>query len=171
MKNKQQATRFAAFTIAELVVVMALSLLVVAVALSAYQLINAQYFNYERDSKVILEVSTVKRLLYEEVQRAKTLYVADTGIRLAFEEFEIDYEFTDKAIIRKPLLAGVLVDSFFIEAHRWEARFEDNFVETGLIDYFELEISLHAQTEKLIFQKEYSASQLLRLVPREVPRK
>ncbi len=171
MKNRQQAVRFAAFTIAELVVVMALSLLVVAVALSAYQLINAQYFNYERDSKAVLDVNTLKRLLYEDVQRAKTLYVVESGIRLNFEAFELSYEFTDKAIIRKPMLEGVLADSFFVEARRWEASFEENFVAAGLIDYLEVEISLHAQTEKLSFQKAYSARQLLRLVPREVPRK
>lgn len=151
-----------AFTLAELVVAMIISSIVMATIYTAYLLIRKQYFRQTTKARALDEYIRFRNALSVDFFYADSLKTGDTdGILLCFKDSSaIEYSFTNEQIVRK---SDIATDSFSIPVKRLDLS---RYRTTGaLVKEISLTVMSQGDTIPLLLQKNYDAATLIKNNP------
>ncbi len=158
---KRQKNRIKAFTIMELMVVAVLSIIVVSAALTAYRLLESEYFAYATSTAKSLDLQSLHRLLLEDALQAKAIQQKQQSINFQLPDYELAYYFTSRRIIRQPLLPDVRADTFAVGGLIKAAQLQDPATE-GLINQLTIVLQSDGQEHRLLLDKKYSSEELMK---------
>lgn len=155
--------KLAAFTITELMVVSLLGTICAAAAFTGLQVIQKQYFFYEKETSRVLEVGELQRQLQVDILAAKAIYREEEGIGLSLPNYELHYVFTDQELHRVVALDGIRKRVFSLKVTAIGSRFRSTPIDQGQLDFLALSIACDGALFSLTFEKEYSASEKMTL--------
>lgn len=145
--------RFKAFTIAELIVVMVISTIVLATIYTTYLLIRKQYAKQSGRIGQLNEYLLFKNAFSKDFRIADSVVLAGdiNGLQCFLGGRKIEYAFTDSAIVRTEEPA---TDTFKLTVE----GFETNSLEAGaFVEQVSLKIIPYRDTVVLKFHKNYDA--------------
>lgn len=148
-----------AFTITELMVVSVLSTICAGAVFSGLEVIQQQYFFYEKETEQLLEVGELERQLEMDMMDAYSISREVEGLRMEMENYDVFYSIKEEEISRTVILEGVRKKSFPFRVKNIRSHFESEQIDIGVLDYLELEIEVEALPVVFAIQKTYSAKQ------------
>lgn len=156
--------KLAAFTITELMVVSLLGTVCAAAAFTGLQVIQDQYFSYEKESNRILELGELQRQLQADVLLASEVYREEEGIGLSLPHHEIHYVLGEQSLDRVVALDGVRKKTFPLQITAIQSYFKGERIEEGKLDFFKMTLLYDAAECSLSFEKNYSAREKMRTI-------
>lgn len=153
--------KIAAFTLMELLVVMLLSTFVFIMGLTAFQITNKLYQNYEELTDESLDLDQFRSLLSHDIYKAEQLYLRDGNLICQRADIEIIYQIGE-AVVRTANQEDIRLDTLWKEALSYEASFENEVQTSGPIDQFILELNFMEKAFRMSFQKPKDAAYYLK---------
>ena len=147
-----------AFTVAELVVVAALSVITVSLGFAALDLIDRQVGDYDREGKEALIYSDLTRLLNRDFLLSREVRLRERETwEMNYDSLQVRYELRDAFLLRSASLAGSRVDTFYLQVTDFSATFGGNVVRVGWIDQLQLGTVINGIPYEMTFAKTYAA--------------
>ena len=128
-----ELTKIKAFTLAEMMVVLLLTTLVVGMAYSVLHLVQKQMAGIENNFENRTELNRLRQSLWTDLNRYEYAYynARQHRIELSSEIKGITYELEEKFIVKER-------DTFFMSPEEWSFYFEDRGQSAGPIDALRL---------------------------------
>ena len=146
-----------AFTILELLVAMVISSLVISASYLTYDIVYKQFLTFKKVDSNVLQALTFSNILNNDIATGEFVYKSNNGINvIGFDGNETTYYFGSDHIIRN--VAGV-IDTFSIPATNVKyGEMEGGLMGNGLLDKFEITITINETQNTLSFHKHYAAN-------------
>ena len=136
----------------ELLVISVLTTILVSAAFTVIQLVNAQFAQYEKESRSSLRISNLQTLLQEDVSEARFLYRKGTQLECRLPEGRIIYDMHPEYIIRRFLAEEIRPDTFWMEVRSYESFREREPVDAGWVDQVQIRTQKrHPHSQQLRF--------------------
>ncbi len=162
-ENITRPTKLPAFTIAELVVVAALSVITVTIGFAALDLISRQVGDYDREGKEALEYSDLTRLLNRDFLLCREVQIQSGGtLQMKFDSLQISYEQRENFILRSASIPGARIDTFYLQVTDFSATFGGELVRRGWVDRLQIQSLINGIPYEMIFAKTYAAEDFYR---------
>lgn len=149
------------FTILELMVGMALMAILLQLGFYGFQLLQKQYFQKQKVSEELSEVSFLESALFFDNQRAIHLLETEYGITFKNHQTEVAYLFYPEFIVRQELFELIKRDTFFLQNQFFGTLFQNDIPPNSLIDQVQIDILLFERTYPIHLIKQYSADDLI----------
>ena len=151
-----------AFTIIELMVVSVLSTVCVAAGFTAFQIIEREFWVYNENASMSIEVSALNSLLQRDCMQSEFVTYEESMIVFQKPKYDLVYQFGEAKIIRQVLIEGVLADTFNLSPIKVYASYQNVPTDNGVVDKIKLEtIAANGEIFKFLINKQYSAQQLI----------
>jgi hypothetical protein len=154
-------TKLPAYTVMEMLVVMAISAISIGITYTTYQIFSSQYYGFKKRSEEISVYLQLDKLLTKDMADAEQVLRTPGGVVFKKKDRETYYEFTSEWILRNDLLQDTFVVQpmevgFFLKG-------QPQHLPEGLLD--ELRFESHYKEELLPFryQKKYGAETWMRI--------
>ncbi len=166
-------TKLKALTLIDAMVGMIISAMTVAFAITGYQVIYKQFYDYKRMNKVTVDLTQFNSVFKNDFFNAFLIKKNNNGIDIdlpvkygqefsnALYENQISYQFNQQYVIRK---LNNHPDTFFVSCTNPIAQFlnHEQMQNSGLVDELTFDVALFGKNESLHFQKQYAADLLMR---------
>jgi len=156
--NYKGSKRLAAFTIMELIIVMLLSTLIFGMALTAFQIMQRLYRQYDELSTETTTLDRFRALLAYDVEQATSLHYTENQLILKSTARTLHYQFQKEAIVRKDATPSSLADTLWTAASKIECTWQKGPVQEGPIDQIALTLFLFEKPLVLQFCKSLDAA-------------
>jgi len=159
--NKQfLSKRIPAFTLLEVTVSLLITAVVIAITYTVAHIVTVNYQHYKKKQDRIVTFNTLDQLLKKDFSRPGKMIRTDTGLQIETTDGLISYAFEDKYVLRNQY--ALQTDTFHLPVRRVDCAFEKEESVSGQnMDRLELQITLEAEDITLIYQKTYSAHELI----------
>ena len=151
-----------AFTVIELLVVMVLTTVLVGLAFMAFQIIQQQFFHFEKQNATSLQIDNFNRLWRYDTESCRDLTINGSFITCQHDDHLVSYEFYDNQIVRNGTVLDYRPDTFFIANRDLVAAFQKYPIDKGTIDFISFELKINDIWTERIFSKTYGAKNLTR---------
>lgn len=140
-----------AFTLAELLVAMVITSLVIAIGYTAWMLIQKQQLRYEEKAVVYEEIARFETQLRWDVDQCDSISGNNNTLSLRLKQGDVSYRFPDSLVVRTTIHS---IDTFFVNilGHNLDYNYE-NGQNAGLYRY--LEIQIDGEITLFIVKKAY----------------
>jgi hypothetical protein len=144
-----------AFTILELVISMLLSLIVVLIAILAFEMISKQFMSYKKNNETIRNFYVLEGLLTNDFEFSKKIEWKDNNKMECYmpDNKMFSYQLNDTLIIR---YAENSTDTFFVKLNKIDKVFLVN-ENSKIINELKLQTHLLNEDYLLSFKKNYAA--------------
>jgi|GEM_PF-589982 len=162
ISKKQQliTNKIAAFTLMEVTVSMLIAAIAIAITYTAAHIVKVTYGDYQKKHDDVAAYGMLDKLLKQDFARQGKIVKTDNGLQVQTASGVISYEFRDDYMVREQY--ALATDSFKLPSKVVVCTFEKQEVTTGQpIDKFELQTILEKEEILLIYQKTYSAQDLI----------
>jgi hypothetical protein len=159
-----KVTKLKAFTLMEVTISMLLAVIVIGITYTSYDIIIRSYKNYNIKNQQLESLINLNKLLKKDFEDAQVILKTDNGIKMAFNNNQINYQFTNEYIIRS---SGV-TDTFKFATGQWAASFEklpifnldESNIENNRIDNLKLSVLYNNEIINYHYYKQYSSVNL-----------
>lgn len=145
--------RVSAFTLAEVIVVMAISSLVVISGYLAYQVIMMQMGLYKKNTELVMQAHQFNENFSKDLFLGNFAIRFDNTIKIVSDD-TVTYSFNQGFILRKN---NSVIDTFLIQVGELSSYLHGTETDSGNVDYVRLELSLANDIFPLYFAKRYSS--------------
>ena len=148
-----------AYTILEVTVAMLLSAVSIAIAYTAFSILNKSYKGFDSRNKELAEFVLADKLLKRDFSEAKRLTRSETGIIMQLDSGIISYDFNEEYILRDQY--GLRTDTLHLATieRRFTFEQEESNVDS-LVDKVQLNTVAGKEPVSLVYSKMYSAEDL-----------
>ena len=153
-------SRFAAFTIIELIVVMLLTTVIATLSYLVIDNTQQHFWLYEKSNNASLEVAALNTLLKNDFHQATDIQLVNEAIVFQMADNQVVYQFDGKKIKR---INETIADILNVNTLDMQISFENEPVEKGKIDQLQLECKYSEDKITLNYTKEYSSKDLWKL--------
>ena len=151
-----------AFTIIELLVVLALSTIVIFIGWNVHFLISGQFRDYRISKDQYLEVKSLQASLAFDINQANYIVKKENGIEFKFETSSIEYAFKRETVTKTKNDQEESNYIFDLEVISFQGFFEQLPKQNGLIDKLILNIQMMEQQFNYFYYKNYSSEDLMK---------
>ncbi len=148
-----------AFTITELMVVSVLGTICAGAVFTGFEVIQQQYFSYEKETAQMLALGELERQLETDVMDAYRITREPKGLKMEMVDYAIFYTFQADKIFRSSSIAGHRKKEFPFPVKNIRSHFELEAIDIGLLDFIEIEVEVEALPVVFALHKMYSAKQ------------
>jgi len=149
-----------AFTLMEVTVSMLIAAIAIAITYTAAHIVSVTYGDYQKKQDHVATFSQLDKLLKQDFSRPGKIVKSADGLQVETPGGLIRYEFADGYIVREQFALGT--DTFKLDPKAVICSFEKQAVAEGQnIDQLELQATLEKEEIPLIYQKTYSAQDLI----------
>jgi hypothetical protein len=121
--------RLAAFTMLELITVLALSTIVIGTAYTAYELVYTDFLDYKNTNTEALQTMDFVTVIERDVARCDSAIIQDYGIQLFQKQHIIQYELNETNTVRYLAENRAITDTFSLEIRNFEVENKILFLE------------------------------------------
>ncbi|MBI1227722.1 MAG: hypothetical protein GC192_20985 [Bacteroidetes bacterium] len=150
-----------AFTIIEVMVVAALSMLTMLAALAAWQVIERQLHSYQQETDEAIHLRQLQVLLEHDFLKASLVVKEDSSLVFRYPNYDVSYSMEEQQITRKINIEGSRDEVFLFPVTSWKISRRGEPVDIGIADAAQITSSLLGQPTTLVLRKTYSAKEIL----------
>jgi hypothetical protein len=151
------------FTLAEMIVVMLLTAIVIGMAYEVFQVVSKSYRSFSEKSEKVNDVERLEHWLGRDFLRSEAISNGTRELRMVIGGDTVSYRFTETAVIRQ----GLRIDSIPFQTGGIQTAFRGIPSPAGdqMVPADELKFKIVLEKQEILeyFYKLYSAEQLINL--------
>jgi competence protein ComGC len=150
------STKFAAFTIIELLTVLFISTLVFGAILLVFQITQQQQQQQTKDYNEVLAIEQAKVLLQQDAYNSSSLFRADKSLQCFHPTYQVEYQFEKSYLLRTIKHSIQHTDTLWLPTIELESKWQGQKTTLGQIDLLSWETKFFEQPFRLLIHKEYT---------------
>lgn len=154
-------TKLPAFTIIELLVVLALSGIIFSMALLVFSIVQTQTNHQAQTHAVVLAWAQLRLRLQQDVQEAQQMWCVEDGVLLSGGPWAVRYRLGAKGILRTMEGTTTHTDTFGVPVIVWESQWQGLPTKQGLVDHLTIRSQFFEQPATLLLHKNYGSHTIL----------
>jgi len=132
-------TKFKAFTIIELMVVSALTVITASAAFSAIGIFDNLFENFQEDAGNEIQLLAFKQQMSSDFKNSNVASIADQLVILEMDSIAIGYRFEEKKVTRLILEPMMLLDSLVYSNINIQTQYKHDLVDEQIIDHLHVQ--------------------------------